>query len=512
MEVHRVTYHSPGRENRPQRHKGHKEFLSVLCVLCVFVVLILSVLVGGLTMLGRRNEQRFNLPFLLLTVLIIGIVKLINPQPSSAQGVLDVAIPTIDFGSVLVGETAKETVTVKNAGKNPLTITGIVSSCGMDSGFFIPTEPFALTLLPGTSFTFEIAFRPNSPSAVTSACNITITSNGGNATIVLRGRGIETTPPAVRVISPIGGERIQAGKPTAIAFSGEDNDQLTAFIAAYSTDGGISFTDIGIVSGTARSIIWNVPADLKTDLALIRVIALDRSGNRTPTVSGLLDIEPSLSSQLIGRSLLTFDPPFSFEEPPVNLRVSVSGDQCGSPDNLQGNEPGTQDLVSVPEGLIGYNIYRVRQAPDGTVPDPEEIAREENLVGSVQADKTIFSENILSDKISNFCYSISAFYAGVGTSRPSSPTCSDFPILRNPIIRNGVLFFDAAGTFIKPPAQLIFNDKEAFDLKIDSTGAFFFIPLNARSVPSGIKLKKFLKKWGTVQIRLRLSDGTCYPV
>jgi len=78
--------------------------------------------------------------------------------------------------------------------------------------------------------------------------------------------------------------------------------------------------------------------------------------------------------------------------------------------------------------------------------------------------------------------------------------------LKNLTFRKGSLFFPVPGTFIKLPAQLIVNDKEIYELQIDSTGAFFTIPKNERGSPSVLPIRKVIKRGVTVQLRLKGID------
>jgi hypothetical protein len=425
-----------------------------------------------------------------------------DPQPPLCQAFLNISPAVIDFGSIVIGETGTAVVTVSNIGRETLTFSAVVAT-GLESGFTIVSQPSTLTLPPGMSTTFTAGFRPIVPLAVSIIGSITITSNGGNFTISLRARGMETTPPTVRVNSPVGGEKIESGRQTIITFAGEDNDILAGFLASYSIDGGRSFTDIGIAPGNVTSIVWNVPDGLKTDQALVRVVALDRSGNSASATSGLFTIVFTTVSVSTLRIKICFDPPLSPQTPPQNLRVCAS---------CNGNDPGETDSCSnsgpihLPEGLLGYNLYRLPLPTDGRVPSVEEIAKDENLVGSVSPDMSCFTENISTDKGDNFCYSFSSFFSN-GNSLGSNVACSNLPILKNPILRRGVFLIDAASSFIKAGAQLIVNDKETCEFQFDPSLGFFTVPRTEQCVPSDLPLRKVLKKGVTVQLRIKNPDG-----
>ena len=86
--------------------------------------------------------------------------------------------------------------------------------------------------------------------------------------------------PAVKVLYPNGGERLQPGQQVLIRWKSDDNVGVVWQSVLLSTDGGITYSDIsGSLDGTAQSFLWTVPR-LATFEALMRVVAVDRSGNQ----------------------------------------------------------------------------------------------------------------------------------------------------------------------------------------------------------------------------------------
>jgi hypothetical protein len=431
-----------------------------------------------------------------------------DPQPPLCQAALVVEPAVIDFGSIVIGETGTRTVSVSNIGRETLTFSAVVVS-EMESVFTIASQPSTLTLPPGMSTTFTAGFSPIAPSTIPIGGTITINSNGGNFTIALRARGIETTAPTVRVNSPVGGEKIESGKATTITFSAEDNDILAVFIVFYSINGGESFIEIGRVPGSASSIVWNVPDGLKTDRALVRVVAFDRSGNSASAISGLFSIDASSGPVMQPAEIkICFDPPTFCQGSPSNPRFCDGGPSCSN--STGGTDPCSNgNPTGLPEGLIGYNIYRLPLPPEGPVPSPDEVIKEENLVGAVPPDITCFTDTVSSSKGTDFCYGVTSFCGNGGNSAGVvvCRVCPDLPLLKNLRFSKGSLFFDVSGSLIKLPAQLIVNDKETFQVQDDSTRIFFVVPKTARSEPSSLSLRRVIKKGVTVQLKVRNADG-----
>jgi hypothetical protein len=106
---------------------------------------------------------------------------------------LGVSTTTLDFGGQLVGASTLRTLTVSNVGTAPLQVTGIAA----------PTAPFAVaaggtcaatpfTLAPAATCTVNYRFAPTTAGTFNSP--VAITSDGGDITVNLTGRGVVSIP------------------------------------------------------------------------------------------------------------------------------------------------------------------------------------------------------------------------------------------------------------------------------------------------------------------------------
>lgn len=113
-------------------------------------------------------------------------------------------------------------------------------------------------------------------------------ATSGNFTIA------DVTPPQVTVTRPGAGDSVQAGRSTTIRWTSADNIGVVAHDIQLSTNGGASFaiTVATNLPGTQQSFTWNVPAEVITNQAVIRVIARDASGNSGQGESGIFVIQP----------------------------------------------------------------------------------------------------------------------------------------------------------------------------------------------------------------------------
>jgi hypothetical protein len=416
----------------------------------------------------------------------------------------------VDFGAVDPGQTAKRSVSVRNGGGAQLTFS-ITLNDGAGSGFVIASQPAATTLGQGETATFDLAFKPVSGGLSTGL--LMITSNGGNAQVKLFGTS-DATPPEVSLLNPTGGETITSGMSTNIQFSGRDKeDALSGFTVAASTDGGASFSiEIARVGPDATSVPWNVPDGLVTTQAQVQVTARDRSGNTASAKSGLFTIrkppQPGPAPEPMLNVVLLFDPPADDQvAPPQNLRVSASEAGADMAPTSGLSEIRAAAEGGVPTDLQGFNIYRVPARADGTLPGPDEVVRDENLIGSTSADATSFMDTVSTSKGNNFVYSATSFF-GTGTSSQGSETAgTNLPVIKNVRFEKGTIFMDTSGSFISlTGAILIVDNKDEYPLKNDSTGVNFTVDKKTKG-SGGLALKKLIKKNVPVRLLVRNPDG-----
>lgn len=325
--------------------------------------------------------------------------------------------------------------------------------------------------------------------------------------------------PTIQMVAPVDAASINAGQPVTIRFTGADNDQLSAFIVSYSTDGGATFAPqngIARLGPGANQVVWNVPDNLQAAQARIQVVARDRSGNTAQASSPTFAVQrPQSTAPLLG-VLLTFEPPQPGQAP-TNLRAAASLfvppgivvplRPLDHVEHLQFNS--NADLVNIeasPEAeLLGFNIYRVVQPAAGPLPTAAEIvANKNNLIASVGVT-TSFTDVVSTQKGDNFVYAITSFF-GRGETAASTPGATDIPVVKSPVFRQGTLSIAGSGAFIKSGAVLIIDNVTTFPLQADSAGGFT-VPKNTLGTPNNVTIKKLIKKGGTVTLTVRNPDG-----
>ena len=127
-----------------------------------------------------------------------GYTSASSTQPGAGAGVLAASATTLTFGSVAMGSTAVQSLSVTNTGTSAVNVTQATIS---GSGFSVTSGSGAATLAAGQSATVQVQFAPTSSTAM--SANLVVASNASNPslTIALSGTGtqagISVTPSSV---------------------------------------------------------------------------------------------------------------------------------------------------------------------------------------------------------------------------------------------------------------------------------------------------------------------------
>ncbi len=133
--------------------------------------------------------------------------EVIVPAHMYVTGAPDVAVSplSLDFGSLYVGASASLTLTVSNAGTDPLMVSDVVA----DNPDFT-SSPTSLTLAPGESRGVTVTFAPQAPG--TSSGTVAIESNDPDrpsVAVTVVGQGLD--PPDIRVSPSLVEESLFSG-------------------------------------------------------------------------------------------------------------------------------------------------------------------------------------------------------------------------------------------------------------------------------------------------------------
>lgn len=326
--------------------------------------------------------------------------------------------------------------------------------------------------------------------------------------VVLR-LAIPNRPPDVVVTSPVEGAQITAGLQTIISFTARDGgDPLSRIDVSLSTDDGQTFpVVIGSFSGESQSVVWNVPSNLVTENARLKVDAIDSLGAIGTGLSERFRIVPISTEKPLLKVRIEYAPPPQGQVlPPQNVRLAVSilGDKkepAAQPFNLP--QQGSTDVVA-------YKVYRL-PIPEGSdrLPTAEEIVQEANLVATLPGNITSFEELLQPTGSGNFAYSLTSTFGSGQQSGGSNPVGTNVPVIRNPVFQKGTIFFDLAGSFIATTgARLVVNSTESYTIVVDVSGIKYTVSKKEASTPGGLKIKKVIRKGRPVTLMVVNPDST----
>jgi hypothetical protein len=262
-----------------------------------------------------------------------------SPLSISLSGVgtqpqISIVPASVSFGTVTVGQTNSQTVTLSNPGTANLNIS---QSAGPGTGFGLTGLALPITLAPGKSTTLTVSFTPT--SGTSSSSSLTLISNAPNSptTIPLSGTGLAS----VLQLTP---------STTSLSF-GSQTLNASSSQSVMLTNTGNAAVSISQVNVTGTSFTLSGSAPLVT---LSAGQTANFSVTFTPTVAGSAAGTASVVSTAANSP----------------LSISLSG---------SGAQPHFVSLAwsEASSGVVGYNVYsstqpsgpynRLNAAPVGTM-------------------------------------------------------------------------------------------------------------------------------------------------
>ena len=150
------------------------------------------------------------------------------PETPFTPGTFGATPSPVDFGDVISGENATQTITISNSGGDQGMLIQSLALTDGTSYSLLVTDTLPLMLAPGSSMTFDVTFAPLSDGTLTDS--ITVETSVGTQTINLTGNGQVLSAPTLRVNA--GGPEV-ADTPISWTIN-------TAGSPTYSTGGAIS--------------------------------------------------------------------------------------------------------------------------------------------------------------------------------------------------------------------------------------------------------------------------------
>ena len=165
----------------------------------------------------------------------------ISVTGTGVQPQLAIAPLTLDFGSVNVGSSSAQTVSMTNSGSASVTISQAAAS---GAGYSITGLAVPFTLGAGSAASFSVQFAPQAGGSVSGGVTLTSNAPGSPATIALSGTGVAPVTHSVSLAWSPSTSSVAGYNVYRSSVSGGPYTKLTATLAA-----GTTFADSAVQSG-----------------------------------------------------------------------------------------------------------------------------------------------------------------------------------------------------------------------------------------------------------------------
>jgi hypothetical protein len=202
--------------------------------------------------LGSKAISAAATAFLLVLLLsssgcvgVTGAPKSSSNQPATSSGAtISVAPASINFGSVPLGSTASQSVTISNGGTSSLTITQASAATGATiTGITLP-----LVVDAGKQSTFNVMYAPKAVGTLAGQVSISSSLSATPNTVTLHGIGMASTAVLISNASQLSFGGVTAGKSSilSVVYTNAGNSNITI---SKVTVAGADYTASGVSAG-----------------------------------------------------------------------------------------------------------------------------------------------------------------------------------------------------------------------------------------------------------------------
>jgi hypothetical protein len=164
-----------------------------------------------------------------------------SPQNTPGAATISVVPASVSFGSVALGGTASQSVTIANGGGSNLTVTQASTTA---AGVTITGISLPLTVGAGKQATFDVVFSPKAAGTLSGVVSVMSDISSSPSTVSLSGVGMAATALLTTSTSSLSFGNVAVGKNSALSVgltnTGNSNitvSKVSVSGAAYSTSG-----------------------------------------------------------------------------------------------------------------------------------------------------------------------------------------------------------------------------------------------------------------------------------
>ena len=177
---------------------------------------------------------------------LTGAAKPASSQQSTPGGAVMSVVPaSVSFGSVALGDTASQSVTITNGGGSSLTVTQASAAA---AGVTITGMPLPITIAAGKQASFNVIFSPKAAGAVSGKISVMSDVSSSPSTVSVSGMGMAATALLTTSASGLSFGNVQVGKSSALSVtltnSGNSNVTVSKVVVS-----GAQFSESGVSAG-----------------------------------------------------------------------------------------------------------------------------------------------------------------------------------------------------------------------------------------------------------------------
>ena len=231
-------------------------------------------------------------------IVMSGCVGLTGKSGAVASIAMDVTPNPVDFGTVLVGSSATQTITVTNSGAAKFTLEKVSVS---GAGFTISGLSSAETMAPGQSVKLTVAFKPT--SAAQESANLLVTINEQSPKTAGSMKGLGSTSLLSVTPSTVGFGNVSVGSPITQALRLTNGGSASVSIKSVSATGsGFSISGLTTPQTLTPGEVRNFTAEFNPKSAGTEAGTISIETQSTPVQVNLSGVGVSASAQLVASS------------------------------------------------------------------------------------------------------------------------------------------------------------------------------------------------------------------
>ncbi len=166
-------------------------------------------------------------------------------QTAAGAATISVAPTSVKFGSVAVGDTASQSVTISNSGGSSLTVTQASTTA---AGVTITGISLPLTIEAGKQATFNVVFSPKTPGALSATVSVMSDASSSPSTVSLSGTGTAATALLTLSASSLSFGNVAIGTSSVLSVNLTNAGNSNVTVSKVSVSGA-SYSQSGVSAG-----------------------------------------------------------------------------------------------------------------------------------------------------------------------------------------------------------------------------------------------------------------------